>query len=293
MSAAVSLAAAHELPSAQRLLFPSEAALPRDLLDSSAILVARDAGGGVCAAVLARTLPGALGLVWPPRAATDDQAVALVLAASAWLQERGVKVAQAFAAEREAASMIALERCGFRRITHLISLRSALDFETAPVSLAFAAETPPFSDVFRSTLLTTDQGTLDCPELNGNRTSDELFASYVEPAPGTTWHLARHLGHPIGVVVLANGESAEEVELSYLGLVPSARGRGLGRELVELARAETWRRGASSVTVSVDSRNNPALQLYRNCGFVEVERRVVWLAHFSCSIKPPAHDTSA
>jgi mycothiol synthase len=293
MSAAVSLAAAHELSPALRLLFPSEPALPRDLLDSSAVLVARDAGGGVCAAALARTLPGALGLVWPPRAEIDEQADALVLAACDWLLSSGVKVAQAFAAEREAASMIALERSGFRRITRLISLRGDLHFASAPASLAFVAESPPFSDVFRSTLLATDQGTLDCPELNGDRTPEELFASFVESAAGTTWHLARHAGQPIGVMVLANGESANEVELSYLGLVPSARGRGLGRELVAFARLETRRRGASSLTVSVDSRNNPALQLYRSRGFVEVERRVVWLAHFSRFIKPPAHNPSA
>ena len=92
-------------------------------------------------------------------------------------------------------------------------------------------------------MLATDHDTLDCPELNGNRTPAELFASFVEPAEGTTWHVARHLGKPVGVVMLANGESEDEIELSYLGLVPSARGRGLGRELVALARMETRRRG--------------------------------------------------
>lgn len=293
MSATVSLAAPHERLTALRLLFPDMVESPREGLAAAALFVARNSDDQVCAAALVQALPGALGLVQQTHSESFEKENALARAACDWLRSCGVKVCQAFAAESEVASMIALERCGFQRITQLISLRSTLDFETTPVSLAFVAETPPFSDVFRSTLLATDHETLDCPELNGNRTHEELFASFVEPADGTTWHLAQHLGKPIGVVVLANGESADEVELSYLGLVPSARGQGLGRELVAFARLETRRRGASSLTVSVDSRNNPALQLYRHCGFVEVERRVVWLAHFSCSTKPPAHTPSA
>lgn len=293
MSAAVSLAAPHERLAALRLLFPDVVESPREGIEAAALFVARDSGGQGRAAALVQALPGALGLIQQTRSDSPEEADALAQAACEWLRGRGVKVCQAFAAESEAADMIALERCGFRCVTRLISLRSTLDFETAPMSLAIKAVTPPFPDIFRSTLQATDHETLDCPELNGERTPEELFASFVEPSAGTTWHLARHMGKPVGVVVLANGESAEEVELSYLGLVPSARGRGLGRELVLFARAETRRRGASSLTVSVDSRNNPALQLYRRCGFVEVERRVVWLAHFSCSIKPPAHTPSA
>jgi ribosomal protein S18 acetylase RimI-like enzyme len=35
------------------------------------------------------------------------------------------------------------------------------------------------------------------------------------------------------------------------------------------------------MTVSVDRRNHPAVQLYLRNGFTEVGRRTVWLAHFS------------
>src|SRR4051812_27832583 len=73
-------------------------------LDPAGLLVARD-GGGVRGAVLVQPLAGALGLAWPPRAepgrdrpAAED---ALAAAAAAWLQARGVKVCQSFAAEAD------------------------------------------------------------------------------------------------------------------------------------------------------------------------------------------------
>lgn len=289
MSAAITLAAPHERLAALRLLFPDVVELPRAGIETAALFVARDSEGPIRAASLAQALPGALGLIQQSYSALPEEEEALARVACDWLRGRGVKVCQAFAAESEVAGMGALERCGFQRVTRLISLRSVLNFDAEPISLAFIAERPPFSDVFRSTLLATDRETLDCPELNGDRSPEELFASFVQPVDGTTWHLARLRGKPIGVVVLTKGESEDEIELSYLGLVPSARGRGLGRELVTFAVAESRGRGASSLTVSVDSRNNPALQLYRHFGFVEVDCRVVWLTHFSCSTKSPAH----
>ena len=81
--------------------------------------------------------------------------------------------------------------------------------------------------------------------------------------------------------MLTTGAEPSEVELAYLGVVPSARGRGLGRELMAFALSEAAHRGASSVTVSVDSRNELALRLYQRGGFVEMDRREVWLAHLS------------
>ena len=144
-----------------------------------------------------------------------------------WGGGRGVKVCQAFAAESEVAGMGAGTLwLSVRHTTDLTAERPAISMRT--ISLAFIAERPPFSDVFRSTLLATDRETLDCPELNGDRSPEELFASFVQPVDGTTWHLALLRGKPIGVVVLTKGESEDEIELSYLGLVPSARGRGLG-----------------------------------------------------------------
>lgn len=289
MPPVVSLAAPHELLPALRLLFPLDAAMAHDAFDSVVAFVARDADGQVRAATLIQAMPGALGLAWPPRAESAEVANALALAACIWLRGRGVKVCQAFAtSDEEESRMASLERCGFQRTTQLVSLCCALGTEGSRSSLAFAAEQPPFTEAFRAALLATDRNTLDCPELNGARTDDELFASFAEPTPGAEWHLARGAGEPVGVVMLAPGERAGERELAYLGVVPNARRRGFGGELLAFARAEAARAGASSLSVSVDSRNNPALQLYHRGGFAETGRRMVWLADFSYATALPA-----
>jgi ribosomal protein S18 acetylase RimI-like enzyme len=63
----------------------------------------------------------------------------------------------------------------------------------------------------------------------------------------------------------------------YLGVVPEARGQGLGRELVNKALWEARAADAPQLTLSVDARNQPALNLYRSMGFEEYDRREVFL----------------
>jgi ribosomal protein S18 acetylase RimI-like enzyme len=70
---------------------------------------------------------------------------------------------------------------------------------------------------------------------------------------------------------------AGEWELSYVGVAPAARRRGHGRALVRKAIAEAHSAGADTLTVSVDARNAPALDLYESLGFAEFDRRDVYL----------------
>src|SRR5262249_59830581 len=88
------------------------------------------AGGRVCV-----PLPGASGLVWPPRAAAGDVRVeaSLVRAALAWLRGRGARLAEALLLPAEQGFAGPLLRNGFRRITRLLYLRR-------PVGVADADE---------------------------------------------------------------------------------------------------------------------------------------------------------
>jgi ribosomal protein S18 acetylase RimI-like enzyme len=175
--------------------------------------------------------------------------------------------------------MAPFARHGFRHITQLVTLHCAISGETERSSLEFDLEQPPFSAPCRDLLLATHAATLDCPELNFGRTPDDLLAEFLEAAPGTTWHLARRDRVPVGIVILSPAATEGEVDLAYLGVAPSLRGCGLGENLLTFARSEAARRGASSMSVSVDNRNWPALQLYLRNGFVESELRDVWLVH--------------
>ena len=73
---------------------------------------------------------------------------------------------------------------------------------------------------------------------------------------------------------------ASEVEgrgdLVYLGVVPEARGRGVGRALAAQAIRDTARMGLPVLAVAVDTQNGPAWRLYAGAGFKEVRRRLVF-----------------
>jgi ribosomal protein S18 acetylase RimI-like enzyme len=56
-------------------------------------------------------------------------------------------------------------------------------------------------------------------------------------------------------------------ELLSVAVDDSARGRGVGRQLVDALTAEFRRRGTASSKVVVGAANAPALRLYRACGY--------------------------
>ena len=305
MSFTISPPAAGDRPAACRLLaarlpFPARdrhAARLRALLDTgeldpAGLFVARDESGTARGAVLVQVLPGALGLAWPPRAepgrfrvATED---ALTAAAGDWLHAGGVKVCQAFAAKPERPDMVPLERGGFRRVTEVVHMRRetgpggspARGEPPAACPLAFDPLVPDVRPTFAAVLLATYDGSRDCPELTGTRTPDEMLDGFRGVVgEREDWRfLIRHRGEPVGVVLFDVGTEPGAVELSYLGLVPAARGRGWGDGVVRYAIAFAARE-AAALTLSVDGRNDPALRLYRRHGFRESDRRDVYLWH--------------
>jgi ribosomal protein S18 acetylase RimI-like enzyme len=301
MPIAVSPAAPHEvLPALRRLLSASDGgdadrradhcrdtrathtttdarsgADPR--LGADALLVARDATGRVCGAVGVQTLAGALAVIWPPRGDTPEAEDALAAAAHDWLRSHGVKVCQAYARPDQADPLRSLERVGFRLTTRVLFLRRDRPAVPPRTRLRFSPEPPPFSDDFRSALLATHQDTLDCPELNDGRTPEEVLAGFTEPAGTASFRACDDTGI-VGVVVLATGDGTDptgDVTVSYLGVVPEARGRGHGSDLLRFALAQADR----GVALAVDARNEPALRLYSRHGFRETGCRAVWLAH--------------
>lgn len=274
MSLSVSPAAPHELMSALRLLFgdaPAESADPRGLF------VARD-GPRVCGAILAQAMPGALGVIRPPRAEVPEAEDALVRAACEWLRAGGVKVCQAFAPAD------ALLRNGFRHVTQLVFLRRAIDPDRDRMSPAEWLDGtryhPELRERFVEALLATQAGTLDCPELDLARTPEEVVAGFDLPDGFSPWHFRAYIdGRAAGLTLTEPGGGG--LELTYVGVVPDARGRGLGGRLLRRILHEAACAGFGTVELSVDVRNEPALRLYRRHGFAETDRREVLLVHLT------------
>lgn len=253
-------------------------------IDPDGILVARTAAG-LAGAMICMPTPGAGGLVWPPQVTAGtprapDLEDELVRHGSGWLRRGGAKVAQAMLVPDEAQLASALVRNGFAYTTTLCYLRLDLPGSTPPgderlTFQLYAAERA----LFQRTLLETYEGTEDCPELTGARSIEAIIEGHR--AQGSTgaerWWLARSSASAIGVLLLARLAECDGWDVAYVGVRPTARRQGFGRQLMNKAIAEVQRAGGTQLTLSVDKRNRPAWNLYTSMGFTLFDEREVFL----------------
>lgn len=251
-------------------------------------------------AMICMTAPGASALVWPPHTiprlgARDEINDQLVRLACTWLRQRGAKLAQALLHPTEAALAAPLERNGFPHVTRLWYLRHALKASAQQTPAGEQLTYQPYlldPETFHSTLLRSYEQSQDCPEVTGVRTIEEIMEGHR--AQGVyrpeRWWLARQGEQPVGVLILTETPDCNSWDVSYVGLVPSARGQGLGRELMLKALLETRSSGTHQLTLSVDQRNRPAWRLYQHLGFEAFEEREVFLAIWQPAAEQvPAH----
>jgi mycothiol synthase len=257
--------------------------LSRGELDPRGLLVVPGTDG-LAGAMLCQRLPGAAGVVWPPgvrpgpqRAQTED---VLCRESLDWLRQGGTKLAQGLLSDEESALAAPLLRHGFARITDLWQLRHELGQIPAPPGLTCFTWDKVDPNVFLDTLLLTYEGSQDCPELSGVRTGAEIVAGHQASGvfdPGRWW-LVLEGERAVGVLLLTEMPDERNWDVSYVGVIPAARGRGLGRALMHKALADAQAAGSPALTLAVDARNAPARELYQSLGFLPLERRAVYLA---------------
>jgi ribosomal protein S18 acetylase RimI-like enzyme len=237
---------------------------------------------------LMQALVGSTGLLWPPQVVPEarnrnDLEDALVQRALQWLRQNSARLAQAVLFEDELRYASALERNGFVHPTQLLYLRHELELAPEllcePETLTFQSFADCDRELFQKVLWGSYGQTRDFPEVSGRRSVDEvvlgLQAIGYNPA---RWWLAWSSQTPVGVLILSAMPDVDGCEVSYVGVVPNARRRGIGRELVRKALFEAKAIGGHEVVLSVDARNEPALNLYERLGFEVFERREVYLA---------------
>jgi ribosomal protein S18 acetylase RimI-like enzyme len=122
------------------------------------------------------------------------------------------------------------------------------------------------------------EGTLDCPELNDLRTAAEVVEGYKVQGSfdPDKWFLVQSEDVDVGVLILTEHPPGETWELVYMGVVPSARGRGLGEAIVRFGIEQARQSNAERLVLAVDERNILALEMYRRVGFVMWDRRCVY-----------------
>ena len=91
--------------------------------------------------------------------------------------------------------------------------------------------------------------------------------------------LVRVADRPVGYLILTLGYSVEyggrDGFIDDLYVAPDARGRGLGRNLLDHAFAAAVRLGIRTLHLEVEPDNGGAACLYRSAGFEETGRRLM------------------
>lgn len=113
---------------------------------------------------------------------------------------------------------------------------------------------------------------------------DERFSQGFDPGDALSTGLGS-MGPPGGAFVLARDEAGAVVgcggvqtigdgvgEVKRMWVSTSTRGRGVGRQLLERLEAECRRLGHQTVRLDTNSQLPEAVALYRNAGYVEIDR---------------------
>ena len=98
------------------------------------------------------------------------------------------------------------------------------------------------------------------------------WSHYEQYYPQAAFLVIEHDGKPIGRIYI--DRSTDEICLVDIALIPEARGKGLGRELIQEILDEARQTG-KRVAIHVE-RFNPAMRLYERLGFKAVEENGVY-----------------
>ncbi|WP_456476544.1 GNAT family N-acetyltransferase [Oceanithermus sp.] len=174
---------------------------------------------------------------------------------------RGWPTLYAFPNEANAAVRTALEAAGYA------ALHTSYFFTTPPRDLAY----PPPDGVRIERVTNLDpevycdlyRASEDAWSLRLGWTALELIEHFQRPDVAL-WY-AYEAGHPVGLVELEI--TPETAEIAYLGVVPAARGRGVGRALLAAAAGHAFGRGARELKVRAHDHEKAAIALYERLGF--------------------------
>jgi ribosomal protein S18 acetylase RimI-like enzyme len=125
----------------------------------------------------------------------------------------------------------------------------------------------------------TYEGSLDCPRFARYRSTDQVVQGYYNH-PQTNvqlWQIVNDAaGKEVACMVLTAHPASGCMEISYMGVVPQARGKGLGGQLVAWAKGLALRSGFPQLSLAVDQANHYAQTLYRSQGFQSFLTETTW-----------------
>jgi ribosomal protein S18 acetylase RimI-like enzyme len=233
---------------------------------------------------MAQKLAGHSAVVWPPqilRQAEPHLAQALLAELVHRLAQSGVHLAQALLDQPQAAEASLLQESGFLDAGTLLYLAAeAAHFPAESPDLPFSLEmwSPMRAERLDRIVGQTYHGSLDCPLVDGLRQIPDVLAGYREVGQFRPewWLIVRDHERDAGCLLLADHPEQNQSEIVYMGLVPSARGRGWGERLTRHAQWLARQAKRERVVLAVDAANRPAIAAYRACGFASWDQRRVF-----------------
>ena len=229
-------------------------------------------------------LPGRLGQIrhvfLAPRE-TDETAHQLIHQLDQQFATKSVVFALTALREPETMAARWFEACGYEFLCRVDTVCQKLSSQTKP-SPSAPLEFVPGAESRREELVAiieaTYQQSYDCPKLQNLRSIDDTLDGYAQRglvAPNG-WSFVQYKGKSIGCLLMTAFESESFWELSYLGLTPTARGQGWGRQIVEYGCFLAAQAGAGLVIASVDQKNEPAKKIYHQLGFDVVDQSKIY-----------------
>src|SRR5258708_4976515 len=236
------------------------AAVERCELALDNLVVALD-GDQVLGTVLAVLRPGGAVFLWPPvvRAGTaaDEVSSAMLKSVADRVDAQGAMFTQCLLEPDDAKGRATLERGGFPYATDLMLLSRSLAADL-PARPAAALTVECYSDEsharFAHIIERSYEGTLDCPALARLRGGEDSLAAHRATGQfvPNAWRLYRSGGVEVGVLLLAEHRDRDLWEVAYLGVVPEARGRGMGRAILHDGLAMARDLGHAAIEIAAD-----------------------------------------
>jgi len=243
-----------------------------------------DGSDRITATVLAVPSPGRTAMLFCNRIGVPGQIAGLagVIAHTATnLDDGTISLAQALLDPSETLEEAAYLQGGFTELASLSYLERPIPTRRHaprvewPSDVALTTYEDTRRDDVIALLEATYVDTLDCPGLFGLRDPSDIFDGHQSSGEfdPSLWTLLFVKDALAGVLMLNPSSSSQSVELVYIGLAPSVRGRGLGSRLLRHGLARIAGRPERTMTLAVDEANSPAIQMYKREGFRRFLRR--------------------
>ena len=262
------------------------------LLDLRGIVQAKHEGTLV-GAMYAQCRPDGTAMLWIPTMAKGFPLEPMFEPLVQFCRSKNTYAATALADRNQSFDEKAFCSAGqFRFLSDLIHLAAEIspnETSDKPYRLQFVP-LPDYSEevVTRMARLVkeTYRHTLDFPELMQIAPVEHVLQGYKSNAffRPELWFFIQVENVDVGVLLLTDA-SPEQIELTYMGLIESARRQGFSREIVRFAKEMTRRWNRQMLLTAVDEKNIPACQVYLSQGFRAWDRKKVYVRFFETTQK--------